>query len=75
MTKVIFKQHRGNGNPSAFYVIDRRVPAMQVPAFYVTPIKYATAMDLPEAFCRVAANAELRALIGNGAVTIEEVAA
>jgi hypothetical protein len=75
MTQLIFRQNRGVGNPSAYYVIDRRVPAMQVPAFYVTEERFATRMDKAEAERRIASNEELRNRVNIGIVTIEEVAA
>ncbi len=70
MTQVIFKMGRGTGNPPSYYVIDRRQPAFHVPAFYVTPEAFATRMDKAEADRRIAANEELRALVGCGLVDV-----
>lgn len=75
MTQVIFRQGRGEGNPSSYYVIDRRSPAFQVPAFYVTDEAHATRMDLTEAFRRIASNEELRNHVTSGSVIVEEAAA
>ena len=74
MNKIILKRSRGQGNPPEFYCIDRRVPAMQVPAFYVTTEEHATRMDRAE-LDRLVHNEELRNCVEMGNVEIVEVAA
>jgi hypothetical protein len=74
MTQVIFRQTRGTSNNPAYYIIDRRVPAMQVPGFYVTGEQFATRMDRIEAGQRIAGSSELRKCIEIGLVTVEEAA-
>jgi hypothetical protein len=66
MNQIILKRSRGQGNRPAFYIIDRRVLAMQVPGFYVTEQQYATRMDRIELDRRLAHNEELRNSIESG---------
>ncbi len=62
MAQVIFGQNNGAGNAPSYWIIDRRVPAMQVPGFYVTDMKYATRMTKEEAAQYLYGNLTLQAI-------------